>query len=368
MHSKSYNKSTVLIIGPYPPPSGGVATFIKSLMNQEILHRNYNIKLFRTGKKNETISFPNQVLKDIFRIVNFLFTLKFKNINIFHIHTSSYWSFIRNIPYILISNHLSKGKIIIHIHGGGFHIFFKKASKPIKKIIKNILNSSNYIIVTSPSWVKIIGEICNDFNHIFSIPNGFDEKTFYPIQQEKARERINLPKEKKILLNIGSLEDYKGQRYLIESMNEIVKEKNDARTYIIGSGSQEVYLKTLIKEYNLEEYVFLVDAGKPPNEIAQWINACDIFVLPSLTEGNPTVMFECLACGKPFIGTKVGGVPDIIISDEYGFLSKAKDTKDLTEKISMALNKEWNTEKIIKYSENFTWSKIVKNIIDIYQK
>ena len=56
--------------------------------------------------------------------------------------------------------------------------------------------------------------------------------------------------------------------------------------------------------------------GKPHAEIPIWMNACDVFVLSSLSEGNPTVMFECVGCGKPFIGTKVGGIPEIIISDD----------------------------------------------------
>ena len=141
----------------------------------------------------------------------------------------------------------------------------------------------------------------------------------------------------------------KGHKFLVEAIGEIIKHRKDILCIIAGTGSQKNNLRKLIKKLDLQDYVKLV-GEKPHNEIPVWINACDIFVLPSLNEGNPTVMFEVLGCGKPFIGTKVGGIPEIINSDEYGFLVKPRDFKDLAEKMLIALDKEWNYEKIVKYS------------------
>jgi len=97
------------------------------------------------------------------------------------------------------------------------------------------------------------------------------------------------------------------------------------------------------------------------------MNSCDLFVLPSLNEGNPTVMFECLGCGKPFIGTKVGGIPEIIVSDDYGLLAEPTNSERLAETILLALDKNWDTTKIKAYSAQFTWAEIGKNIVDIYK-
>ena len=63
-------------------------------------------------------------------------------------------------------------------------------------------------------------------------------------------------------------------------------------------------------------------------------------------------MFECLGFGKPFVGTKVGGVPEIITSEDYGLLCEPANSK-LVEKILIALDNEWNDEKIRKYAERF---------------
>ncbi len=104
-----------------------------------------------------------------------------------------------------------------------------------------------------------------------------------------------------------------------------------------------------------------------PDEILPlWMNACDIFVLPSLSEGNPTVMFEALGFGKPFVGTKVGGVPEVITSKDYGLLVEPGNSQDLAEKIEVALNKNWDREKIANYAEQYRWENIAEQIMKIY--
>ena len=96
------------------------------------------------------------------------------------------------------------------------------------------------------------------------------------------------------------------------------------------------------------------------------MNACDVFVLPSLNEGNPTVMFESLGCGRPFVGTTVGGVPEIIPSDSYGYLVEPAHSHDLAEKILTTLEKEWDSVMIAEYADRYTWTAIIKSILQIY--
>ncbi|RQD92569.1 glycosyltransferase family 4 protein, partial [Methanosalsum natronophilum] len=166
---------------------------------------------------------------------------------------------------------------------------------------------------------------------LFYIPNGFGSQ-FHPRPMEECRGILNLPLEKKILLNVGNLYGpVKGHIYFIKAIKKIINIRKDIIGIIVGSGRLESSLKKLINELDLNQYVFLV-GSKPHDEVSLWMNACDIFVLPSLNEGNPNVMFEALGCGKPFVGTRVGGVPDIITSDEYGLIAEPGDSEDLAEK------------------------------------
>jgi glycosyltransferase involved in cell wall biosynthesis len=80
-----------------------------------------------------------------------------------------------------------------------------------------------------------------------------------------------------------------------------------------------------------------------------------------------SVMFEALGCGTPFVGTKVGGVPEIINSEDYGLLVEPANPEELAEKILIALDKEWDYEKILRYAERFKRDNIAKEIIKTYE-
>ena len=203
-------------------------------------------------------------------------------------------------------------------------------------------------------------------NKVFHIVNGYDPHKFKPISMNEARERLSLEKDRKIILHISRLYEEKGQKYLIEAIKKILEYQKDVLCIIGGSGPLKDKLERQINDLNLQDHVKLI--GFVPDELlSSWMNACDLFVLPSLSEGNPTVMFECLGCGKPFVGTKVGGEPEIIISEDYGLLCEPANPDELAEKILIALNKEWNREKIQKYAEQFTWGNITREILNVYK-
>jgi len=68
------------------------------------------------------------------------------------------------------------------------------------------------------------------------------------------------------------------------------------------------------------------------------------------------------------VGTRIGGVPEVISSDEYGLLVEPGDPNDLAEKILVALDREWDREKILAYAERFTWENIAKEIVGVYER
>lgn len=233
-----------------------------------------------------------------------------------------------------------------------------------KNKIEYVLNTADYIITVSNKNLKCIRRL-NVRTPVKVIPNGFNSTLFYPRNSKQCRAYLNLPLDKKILVTVGSLEYVKGHHYLVDAMYEIVKHRKDVFCIILGSGVLKNKLKKAIKSSGLENYVKLVGERKH-EEVSTWINACDLFILPSLNEGNPTVMFECLGCGKPFIGTRVGGVPEIITSENYGLLCGPKDYMDLSKNILVALEKEWNYDDILNYSKNFYWENLTKDILKIY--
>jgi teichuronic acid biosynthesis glycosyltransferase TuaC len=202
--------------------------------------------------------------------------------------------------------------------------------------------------------------------NVYGIPNGFSP-AFHPLDTSEARKQLGLPQDAKILFTLGYLTKRKGFNYLIDVVGQICGQRDDVLCFIGGTGAERGNLQGQINDLQLGEKVTLL-GSVPGDQLTLWMNSCDLFVLPSLNEGNPTVMFEAMGCGKPFVGTNVGGVPEIIISDAYGLLVKPADPKDLEEKILMALDRGWDREMILRYAAQFTWENIVKDITGVYEQ
>jgi len=201
---------------------------------------------------------------------------------------------------------------------------------------------------------------------VYSIPNGFSP-AFHPIDTAVAREQLGLPGDARVVFTLGNLIKRKGFNYLIDAMECVCSQRDDVICFIGGAGPEEGNLQGQIDQLRLGEKVRLL--GSVPSDILPlWMNACDLFVLPSLSESFGVVQIEALACGKPVVSARNRGSEEVIISDEYGLLVKSADSKDLGEMILVALDREWGREAILAYAEQFTWKNVAKEIMGMYAR
>lgn len=231
--------------------------------------------------------------------------------------------------------------------------------------IEYVLNSADYVITVSNSNLECIKKL-DVKTPVKVIPNGFRPDLFYPKNSEECKKILQLPSDKETILTVGNLVEIKGHKYLIEAMNEVVKHRKDVLCIIVGSGKLKNKLEKQIKKLKLEDHVKLV-GGKPHDEIPIWVNAADLFVLPSLRESFGVVQIEAMACGKPVVATYNGGSEEIITSGDYGLLVKPANPEELAEKILIGLDMEWDYEKIFEYAKQFTWENAAKNILEVYK-
>ena len=231
--------------------------------------------------------------------------------------------------------------------------------------IEYVLNAADAIITVSESNSKYIKKLGVD-TPVHIVPNGYRRDLFYQMDMERSRNKLNLPHDKKIILTVGNLVDVKGHKYLIEAMGHITKHRSDVMCVIVGSGKLETQLRKKITDMNLEDHVRLI-GSKPHNEIPVWMNACDVFVLPSLNESFGVVIVEAMACGKPVVASAVGGITEIITNNSLGVLCKPEDIRALTDALEQAFDKDWNRDVIRTYAERYSLEEIGKEIIRIYK-
>lgn len=201
--------------------------------------------------------------------------------------------------------------------------------------------------------------ILSQFNkNVITIPNGFNHRKFKAMNKDECKRKLSITGNKKTIVNIGFYKEQKNQKLLIEAINLLPsKVKKNLTCFIIGGGPKYDELVNLTESYNLQNTVHII--GQIRHEkLPLYLNVSDIFCLSSNSEGNPTVMFEALGVGIPYVGTNIGGVPEIITSDKYGLLCQPNDKQALKEIIEEGLNKNWNTNEIIEYGSSYSWKNI----------
>ena len=183
-----------------------------------------------------------------------------------------------------------------------------------------------------------------------------------------------------LILAIGNFIPRKGFTYLIQALNMIVHQKGitHIKLGMVGHGPLREQYDKMIKDSSLANYVtflgFVDDAEMPA-----YYSAADILVLPAIidevgdTEGLGVVLLEANACKTPVIGSKVGGIPDVIENGVNGLLVEQKDPADLAEKIlTLADDQDLRTQlgengrKIVE--ANFNWNSISHKIIQVYDR
>ena len=199
------------------------------------------------------------------------------------------------------------------------------------------------------------------------VPNGFDGSRFRPLDKVECRRKLRLPEDKKILLSVGMLNEVKGYRHLVDAMADVRRARDDVVCVIAGSGKLQGALEAQILGHGLKDVVRLV-GRRPYGEMPLWMNSCDMLVHPSLSESGPVVMFEAMACGKPYVGTRVGSVPEVVTSDDLGLMCAPGDASALSGTILKALDVDWDAEKIVAHVRRFDWSETVKPLLSIYDE
>lgn len=171
------------------------------------------------------------------------------------------------------------------------------------------------------------------------------------------------------ILFVGALSLVKNIRILIEAFSKIEKEFPNFKLTIIGEGPERKNLESKVKSLNLGNKVEF-KGRLSLEETKNIMKKCYCFVLPSLSEGLGRVLMEAEALGKPVIGSRVGGIPDLVKNGQNGFLFEVGDLDDLVEKLRILLKYPDLAIKMGKQGRefirsNFSNEKYIKNYISM---
>lgn len=242
----------VLMCGPLED-SGGVSNHTKNLMKElslldtEVLFYNFSNK----RSSNLKLTYFKKTYRRTFGLL-FETISKKNHYDLIHVQSSGgIASFLSSIAGVLASKIVNK-KCVVTFHHSKTNLFVNK----YKFIFGFVLRFSDKMILVSEMQKGSILDIFPKYsNKLVVIPNGYDSSLFYPMNMLDCRNVLGLSPTKKIILNISNLIESKGHKFLVESINHLIKEFDDICCYIIGQGYFYDELKNQIEESNLNNYV-----------------------------------------------------------------------------------------------------------------
>jgi teichuronic acid biosynthesis glycosyltransferase TuaC len=256
--------------------------------------------------------------------------------------------------------------VVCTVHGADVNVYPHR-TRLTRLVTRKAIRSVDVIITVSAALKEETLALETPKREIRVISNGVDLREFALVDRRQARAELGLPQDEKILVYASRLDKAKGLSYLLLAFKTVTERRGDSLLVLVGDGPYKHHLEQEIAELGLQGYV-LLPGLRPHAEVARWISAGDLVVQPSLNEGSPLPVYEALACGRPMIASRVGGIPELIISDDYGLLGPPADPEALAEALLRGLRKEWDTERIRSHSEKYTWGHVADQLISLYEE
>lgn len=271
----------------------------------------------------------------------------------------------------VILKYIYKKPLLITIRGADLNMSL--GNNLLKKLMMFTFKHANFVTSNNQQCLDTIIKLGLPAQKTLSIPNGFDLDIYKPADKIKARKELNLPLGKKIVLFVGFLIKRKGPDYLISAIPQVISREKDAFFVFVGDGIMLNELKAMVKNLNIEDYVLFV-GKKSPIKIPSYLNASDIFILPSLSEGRPNVVGEAMVCGIPVIATKVNGTPEFIKDGSDSILIDKMNSDQIWKNILNLLRDNELRIKMGKLArqsmldKDLTWKRSAKKLVGLYQE
>lgn len=243
-----------------------------------------------------------------------------------------------DIPFVVAS-----GESVISVH----------RSYPKQYIIKRMKKLAGVIAVSTKNKEESLSLELGDGKPFAIIPNAIDTSKFKVIERQKVRKQLNIPSNIFVIGFVGSFIERKGPLRLLKAVQTL--EDDEIGVIFIGGGSPIID----------ESVIF---SGKlNHSEIPHYLNACDVFVLPTLAEGCSNAIVEAMACGLPVVSSNLPFNKDIldnqnsILVDPLNINELAMAIKDLKE--NPQKRKEMSVASL-KKSQNLTLESRAQKILD----
>lgn len=263
--------------------------------------------------------------------------------------------------------------IVVTLHGSDINVYPFRDRWTLWQT-KRVLAEAHRVIAVSKALKKAAEAIASPRVPIEVVYNGVDlqQFTFDPEARITIRQKLGIPPDSVVLIFVGNVVREKGVEELMQSFCMLASDFRELHLVVVGEGPALSGLTSKAEEVKLRNRVHFMGL-RPHQEIPGWLSASDILILPSWSEGHPTVIIEAMACARPVVATKVGGIPETVEHGESGILVEEGDVRALTQAIAQLGSDSAKREAMGKsgrriVEQRFTWRKNAEKTIEVYRE
>ncbi|HHU81353.1 MAG: glycosyltransferase family 4 protein [Dethiobacteria bacterium] len=256
--------------------------------------------------------------------------------------------------------------LVITIHGQDFQKTVHRDDK-CKAAIRSALQNAFRVMVVSKKLRRLAVKHFNIHNKLVVIPNGVAPEDIGRVGG--IPERSN---NENIILSVSNLVSSKGIDLNIDAIKQLKDKYPQLQYWVVGSGPEENKLRGLTARYGLENRVKFL-GRQPHGDALKYMAACDLFSLPSWSEGFGVAYLEAMALGKPVIGCQGEGPADFVKHGKTGLLVKPHDLDSLVEALDFLLSHPKKARTMGERARklvlvHYTWEKNAEKTMQVYHE
>lgn len=349
----------VLLVGPVPPPAGGMANQTRQL-GELLRAAGARVELLPTNPPYR----PAWVaalkgLRAAFRLLGHVLALwrQVGRAQVVHVMANSGWSWhLFAAPAVWVA-HLRGVPVVVNYRGGEAGPFLARSST----LVRFTMRRSSALVVPSGFLEQVFARhgMASEV-----VPNIVDTQRFTPLSRDEDRQR-------KQLLVARNLEALYGNDVALRALVLVRQRHPDVLMLIAGSGPQEAELKALAEQLSVGEAVRFT-GRLDRDEMARLLRSSALSVNPTRADNMPNSVLEAMASGTPVVSTNVGGVPYMVKHRETAWLVPPDEPQALADAVLHLLDNPAEAERMaaaaLRQAKNNTWPVIAPLWAAVYRR
>jgi glycosyltransferase involved in cell wall biosynthesis len=250
--------------------------------------------------------------------------------------------------------------VVVKLHGGDMNVGARIPA--IGRWVRWGFGKVARIAAVSYPLAEAAHEFGVPWSKIAVVEDGVDGSIFRVRDAREAKREVGLPEDRRHIVFVGRLERRKGVYELMEAFAALAAQVPDVDLVLVGDGEDTAACRAWAERMGGRA---ILAGQKGMDEVAPYYAAADVATLPSHAEGTPNCVIEALACGRPVVASRVGGIPDMIHDPSMGELVPPQDAPALSRAFARALSRTYDPEQIVRLTGRGSWEDSARSLAEL---